>query len=35
MDIAKMSEEERKDTLMEAKILEKLKHPNIICFREV
>jgi len=35
MDIAKMTEEERKDTLMEAKILEKLKHPNIIKFREV
>jgi len=35
MDIGKMSEEERKDTLMEAKILEKLHHPNIIKFREV
>lgn len=30
-----MSDEERKETLMEAKILEKLDHPNIIQFREV
>lgn len=30
-----MSSEERDDTLKEAKILEKLKHPNIVQFREV
>jgi len=35
MDITKMSEEERRDTLLEAKILERLNHPNIIKFREV
>lgn len=35
MDIGKMSEEERRDTLLEAKILERLDHPNIIKFREV
>jgi NIMA (never in mitosis gene a)-related kinase len=30
-----MSEEERKETLREAKILEVLNHPNITRFREV
>lgn len=30
-----MSEEERKETLREAKILEVLNHPNIVRFREV
>jgi len=35
MDLTNMSEEERRDTLFEAKILERLKHPNIIGFREV
>lgn len=35
MDITKMTEEERRDTLKEAKILECLNHPNIIKFREV
>ena len=30
-----MSEEERRDTLKEAKILELLSHPNIVRFREV
>lgn len=30
-----MSEDERKETLREAKILEVLDHPNIIKFREV
>jgi NIMA (never in mitosis gene a)-related kinase len=30
-----MSEDERKETLREAKILEVLDHPNIIRFREV
>lgn len=35
VDIAQMSEEERKETLIEAKILEALNHPNIVKFREV
>lgn len=30
-----MSEKEKEETLKEAKILEVLKHPNIIRFREV
>jgi len=35
IDIAQMSEEERRETLNEAKILEVLNHPNITRFREV
>ena len=35
IDITKMSEEEKRDTIKEAKILEVLNHPNIIRFREV
>jgi len=35
MDLKDMSAEERNDTLREAKILEKLKHPNIVKFKEV
>ena len=35
IDIASLSDEERKETLREAKILEVLNHPNIIRFREV
>ena len=35
VDIAKMSDEEKKDTIKEAKILEVLNHPNIIRFKEV
>ena len=30
-----MTEDERKETLREAKILEVLNHPNIVRFREV
>jgi NIMA (never in mitosis gene a)-related kinase len=30
-----MNEDERKETLREAKILEALNHPNIVRFREV
>jgi len=30
-----MSEEEKKETLFEAKVLEVLSHPNIVHFREV
>lgn len=30
-----MSEEERKETKKEARILEALRHPNIVKFREV
>lgn len=30
-----MKEEERKETIKEARILEALRHPNIIKFREV
>ncbi len=35
IDISEMSEEERRETLQEAKILEVLNHPNITRFREV
>ena len=35
MDLNSMSEDERKETYKEARILEALKHPNIIRFREV
>ena len=35
MDLNSMSETEKKETIKEAKILEALKHPNIIRFREV
>jgi len=34
IDIKKMSEEEKKATYREAKILEMISHPNIIRFRE-
>lgn len=35
IDIAKLSDEEKRDTIKEAKILEVLNHPNIIRFKEV
>ncbi len=35
IDITRMTEEEKKEVLKEAKIMESLKHPNIIRFREV
>mgnify|MGYP001591412074 CR=1 FL=1 len=35
VDLNKMSEQEKLETFKEAKILEALKHPNIIRFREV
>jgi NIMA (never in mitosis gene a)-related kinase len=35
VDIGRMSESEKQDTLKEAKILEALNHPNVIRFREV
>lgn len=35
IDIQKLSEQEKKDTIKEAKILEVLNHPNIIRFKEV
>ena len=35
MEMKNMSEEEKKETLTEARILEALKHPNIVRFREV
>jgi NIMA (never in mitosis gene a)-related kinase len=35
IDIAKMSDEEKRETFREAKILEVLNHPNIIRFKEV
>ena len=35
VDIATMSDEEKKETLREAKILEVFDHPNIVKFREV
>ena len=35
VDLSKMTDEEKKDTLKEAKILEAFNHPNIVRFREV
>ncbi len=35
MDLSKMSDQEKKDTLREAKILESFDHPNIVKFKEV
>jgi len=35
IDIGEMTQEERIDTMKEAKILEVLNHPNIVRFREV
>ncbi len=35
IDIAKMSDEEKRETFREAKIMEVLNHPNIIRFKEV
>lgn len=35
VDLGKMSDKEKKETLNEAKILEAFNHPNIIKFREV
>jgi NIMA (never in mitosis gene a)-related kinase len=35
VDLSKMNDQEKKDTLNEAKILEAFNHPNIIRFREV
>lgn len=35
MDLSAMNDEEKRDTLNEAKVLEALKHPNIVRFREV
>ena len=35
INISHMAERERRETLKEAKIMESLKHPNIIYFREV
>ena len=35
MDIETMTDEEKKEALLEAKIQERLDHPNIIKFREV
>ncbi len=35
MDMNSMSSQEKKETIREAKILEALKHPNIIKFKEV
>ena len=35
MDIENMSDDEKKEALLEAKIQERLDHPNIIKFREV
>lgn len=34
IDITRMSEHERKETLQEAKIIEHLQHPNIVKFME-
>ena len=35
MALTEMTEQERQDTLKEAKILEALQHPNIVQFKEV
>lgn len=35
MELKSMSEQEKKETLKEAKILEAFDHPNIVKFREV
>lgn len=35
MDLTRMSDSEKKEMIREAKILEAMVHPNIICFREV
>lgn len=35
VDLSKMNEQEKRDTLKEAKILEALRHPNIVRFKEV
>ena len=35
LDLSAMNEQEKRDTLNEAKVLEALKHPNIVRFREV
>ena len=35
MDMSRMSDIEKKKVIYEAKILEVLQHPNIICFRDV
>ncbi len=35
IDITRMNEQEKKEVLKEAKIMESLKHPNIIRFHEI
>ena len=35
VDLSKMTDAEKKETLKEAKILEAFNHPNIVRFREV
>lgn len=35
VDLSKMNDQEKRDTLNEAKILEAFNHPNIVKFREV
>jgi NIMA (never in mitosis gene a)-related kinase len=35
IDISRMSEKERNETLKESKILEVMNHPNIVRFKEV
>ena len=35
VDLSKMNDSEKKETLKEAKILEAFNHPNIVRFREV
>jgi NIMA (never in mitosis gene a)-related kinase 1/4/5 len=35
MEMKTMTDEEKKETLKEAKILEALNHPNIVKFKEV